>query len=294
MSIKTILVAVTADAASRGAIQSAFLLARTFGGHVEGLQVPPKRNQATAEAIMMSRESLRLADVDTRQILEDAEREGLGETPQARRLFMEVAEAMAVPLTETPHPMDGVSASFEVAASDDPEAIAAHGRVFDLIVVEQPRNDPDHALRKILRGFLFASGRPVLVATPHAPASLGDSILIAWNGSALSARAAAIARQYFRQARKVGILTVATGQNQQPTAYDLAAQLAWHGMDAEVVRAELGNRRLGDVFLEQAADFGADLLVMGTYAQSRFRETLTGGVTNHILSHAELPVLMVH
>ena len=294
MAIRTILVAVTADAASRGAVHSAFLLARGVNGHVEGLQVPPKRNQVTAEAIMMSRESLRLADGDTRQILEDAEREGLGETPRARRLFMEIAEAVSAELSDTPHGTNGVSASFEVAASADPEAIASHGRIFDLIVVEQPRNDPDHALRKILRGFLFASGRPVLVATTNAPASLGDNVLIAWNGSALSARAAAVARQYFREARRVGVLTVATGQRQQPSAYDLAAQLAWHGMEAEVVRAELGNRRLGDVFLEQAADFGADLLVMGTYAHSRFRDTLTGGVTNHILSHAELPVLMVH
>ena len=33
---------------------------------------------------------------------------------------------------------------------------------------------------------------------------------------------------------------------------------------------------------------------MGAYAQSPFRESLTGGATNHVLSHAELPVLMTH
>jgi nucleotide-binding universal stress UspA family protein len=65
-------------------------------------------------------------------------------------------------------------------------------------------------------------------------------------------------------------------------------------MRASVLEADLGKQRLGDVFLREAARFGADLLVMGAYAQSPFRESLTGGVTNHVLSHAELPVLMTH
>jgi len=34
--------------------------------------------------------------------------------------------------------------------------------------------------------------------------------------------------------------------------------------------------------------------MMGAYSQSPFRESLTNGVTNHILSHAKLPVLMTH
>ena len=46
--------------------------------------------------------------------------------------------------------------------------------------------------------------------------------------------------------------------------------------------------------LEEAKAFGADLLVMGAYSQSPFRKSLTGGVTNYILSHAELPLLLTH
>ena len=57
---------------------------------------------------------------------------------------------------------------------------------------------------------------------------------------------------------------------------------------------DLDGHHLGDVLLREAMRFGADLLVMGAYAQSPFRESLTGGVTNHVLSHADLPVLMTH
>ncbi len=39
---------------------------------------------------------------------------------------------------------------------------------------------------------------------------------------------------------------------------------------------------------------GADLLVMGAYAQNRLRAALLGGVTRHVLAQAELPVLMAH
>ena len=53
-------------------------------------------------------------------------------------------------------------------------------------------------------------------------------------------------------------------------------------------------RELGFQFTEQAKAFDADLLVMGTYSHSPFRESLTGGVTNYLLSHAELPLLMTH
>ena len=65
-------------------------------------------------------------------------------------------------------------------------------------------------------------------------------------------------------------------------------------MTTTLIEADLDSYRLGDVFLREAARFGADLLVMGAYAQSPFRESLTGGVTNHVLSYAEIPVLMTH
>ncbi len=146
----------------------------------------------------------------------------------------------------------------------------------------------------MLRAVLFQAGRPVLVAPPSEPGSLGKRPLIAWNGSALSARAAAIARNFFTGAKEVGIVSVQTKDRSGPSAQDLADYVAWHGQTASVIEVDSGNHRLGDVILTEAARFDADLLVMGAYSQSPFRESLTGGVTNHVLSHAELPVLLSH
>ena len=38
----------------------------------------------------------------------------------------------------------------------------------------------------------------------------------------------------------------------------------------------------------------ADLLVMGGYGHSRVREVIFGGFTRHVLSGADLPILMAH
>ena len=51
---------------------------------------------------------------------------------------------------------------------------------------------------------------------------------------------------------------------------------------------------MGGFILAQAAALGADLLVMGGYGHSRFRELLLGGVTRHIIEHAKMPVLLAH
>ena len=39
---------------------------------------------------------------------------------------------------------------------------------------------------------------------------------------------------------------------------------------------------------------GADLLVMGAYAQRRFLEMIIGGATRDFLAKADVPVLMRH
>jgi nucleotide-binding universal stress UspA family protein len=50
----------------------------------------------------------------------------------------------------------------------------------------------------------------------------------------------------------------------------------------------------GQTLLGAAHRFCADLLVMGAYAHSPLRELVFGGVTRHMLAHADLPVFMRH
>lgn len=303
MSIKTILVPVSNGTGGFSAIKSAFLVARAFESHVVGLHLVPPGQVARAEDLLLSRAVAAPLGRDVLQMLEDSEQEECREARESRRLFLEVSQragAAGLETGERPGPVSTASgprcpsAAFKQVVAEGPEVIASFGRVVDLIVLQQPKSDPGHGLRKTLRAALFHSGRPVLVAPDRPPVSVGRRLLIAWNGSPLSARAAAISRQYFRQADAVGILTVDVGARQGASAYDLAAYMAWHGVRPSVIEVSRSRRRLGDVILAEARNFRADLLVMGAYAQSPFRESLTQGVTNHVLSHAELPMLMTH
>jgi nucleotide-binding universal stress UspA family protein len=143
---------------------------------------------------------------------------------------------------------------------------------------------------------LFDSGRPVLIVPPltSEPAALGDTVVISWNGSTETARAVSFAMPFLIRARRVVVLTVEGATVEGPSGEQIAATLRLHGVSATALTKEDERRSPGAAILAQARELGADLLVKGAYTQSRLRQMIFGGPTQHILEHAELPVLMAH
>lgn len=181
-------------------------------------------------------------------------------------------------------------------------ALALQARYCDLLVVGQ--DDPDDKLltqsSPVAEYALMNSARPVLVV-PHvgsfpAPAK---RVLVAWDGSVESARAVHGAIPLLQKAALVQIAVFdpksgAAAHGDEPGA-DIALYLARHGIRVEVSRHATGKRiDIGNALLSHAADFGADLLVMGGYGHSRFREIVLGGVTRTILQSMTTPVLIAH
>ena len=78
----------------------------------------------------------------------------------------------------------------------------------------------------------------------------------------------------------------------QPGA-DVALYLARHGVKVTVISRTI-SIDTGEALLSLAADLGSDLIVMGAYGHSRFREIILGGVTRTMLSSMTVPVLMTH
>src|SRR5437899_1466488 len=74
---------------------------------------------------------------------------------------------------------------------------------------------------------------------------------------------------------------------------DIGQWLARHGVRVEVARVAT-TVPVGEAMLSTAADLQADLIVIGGYRHSRFRETMLGGVTRTLLRSSPLPVLMSH
>ena len=179
------------------------------------------------------------------------------------------------------------------------EALARLGRFADLVVVSQ--DDPDEALSetvvRIPEYVAFTCARPVLVV-PTATVLPGPlrHVLAAWNGSK-EAAALHAALPLMRRAARVTVVAFRppgdTDLGEPQHQADLGAFLARHAVQAGIMAVE---RRLdgGQALLALAAQEGCDLLVMGCYGHSQFRELFLGGVTRYVLQNARLPVLMAH
>ena len=79
-----------------------------------------------------------------------------------------------------------------------------------------------------------------------------------------------------------------------PSAEQLIRYLQRNGIVAELMRTELDGRSTGEAILATAQSLGCDLLVKGAYTQSRLRQMIFGGATQHVLAHAALPVLLAN
>jgi nucleotide-binding universal stress UspA family protein len=172
--------------------------------------------------------------------------------------------------------------------------VGSYGRVFDIIVLARPGPEWQSPSMLTLESALFESGRPVLIAPPSPPRTLGTRVLVAWNCSTEQARTMADAMPFLRLAERVTIVTVEGATVAGPSAEQMARSLAMNGVAAEPITLKPGKRPAGEVLLSKADELGCDLIVKGAYTQSRLRQMIFGGTTRHILANAKLPVLMAH
>jgi nucleotide-binding universal stress UspA family protein len=176
------------------------------------------------------------------------------------------------------------------------DRLLRRGRNADLTVISQSSPDQsDGSDYDLPADLVMGLGRPVLIV-PYAGefASVGERVLVAWNGSRESARAVADALPLMAGAERVTVLMVTHEQEEEASAAGTAAYLGRHGISAEVKRETPTDIETDDVILSRAADFGADMIVMGAYGRARLREMILGGATHGILRQMTVPVLMSH
>ena len=98
-----------------------------------------------------------------------------------------------------------------------------------------------------------------------------------------------------QKADRVTVLTVTGGTAVPgPSAEQLIRYLQCNGIAADLMKVELGSRSTGEAILATAQSLGCDLLIKGAYTQSRLRQMIFGGATQHVLANAALPVLLAN
>jgi len=212
--------------------------------------------------------------------------------------------------------------SYEQRILDDEASAGLNllARHADLVIVGQL--DPNGRGPDVPAEVLVGSGKPVLVlpfaartspaisvtrdgvASPGAPAP-ARHILVAWNASREAGRALQDALPLLRRADSVTVAIfdgeARPGVFGDPPGTEVLAWLERHGVMATLALGQSERQGLlkragnvGEQLLAVAAERDCDLMVMGAYGHSRFRETLLGGVTRSMLDAMTLPLLMSH
>jgi len=281
--MKTILVPTEQTSAMESALDCALLLAQKFASRIEGFPLRP----AVAEMVAMDPDAgMTMVAVKENDADMVRQSEDLFRAFMQRRGVLQQPDQAAVP--------SAVSWTWNAEAPSGHDFVGSYGRVFDLIVLARPGEQWQSPSMVTLESALFESGRPVLIAPPSSPRSLGTNVLIAWNRSTEQARTTAFAMPLLKRAERVTILTVEGATVAGPSGDELARSLAAHGIAADTMTLSSGKANAGDTILKKAAELGCDLIVKGAYTQSRLRQMIFGGTTRHILTNANLPVLMAH
>jgi len=278
MPFKTILVHLNDAKRAPSVLSPAIGLARKCNGHIKGLHAVAGAPPVPPLAVPYS--GAFLDDLMERERKSGEEIKAAFETATAGQ------------------PVVAEFASVKVVHADIALAVLDHGRAADLIVTAQ--RDAAWDLAPILdfpERLALESGRPVLIV-PHGSTSDGSfsTIVVGWNGKREAARAAFDALPLLREAGVVHVVSVlpkGAAESGTPVSA-LADALARHGIKVEVHREVGPERRAGEVLIARAGALGADLLVMGAYGHSRFREFVFGGVTRDIGADMRIPVLQSH
>jgi len=279
------LLAVVGDGNAGPVLEAALMTARRFNSHIVGLH-----SLTTEYAVVFGGE---MGFSISSEVDRTLEREGHERRDQARRLFRDFMNARGVPIGPAAPGYNGPSASWREEDGRQNAIVGLSGRIYDLIIVEQPEKLASIA-EATLEDALFESGRPVLMVPKSGLPSLGDIVAIAWNGSTETAVTVTLGMPFLLQARQVVIVAVGPQHMPEPgpTGEELAQALERHGLSISLRTAFGRQKAQGESFLREATAAGADLLLKGAYTQSRIRQMIFGGGTRHIIMEAKMPVLM--
>src|SRR5436190_5220879 len=124
------LLAVIGDGDAGSVLEAGLIAARRFDSHIVGLH-----SLTTEYAVVFGGE---MGFSISSEVDRTLEREGQERRDQARRLFRDFMNASGVPLGSLPEGYEGPSASWREEDGRQNAVVGMSGRVYDLILVEQP------------------------------------------------------------------------------------------------------------------------------------------------------------
>ena len=279
MAYKTVLTIVTDVAQSHGQIDSAVAIARAEDAHLEVLCLGVDRTQTgyyyAGATAFVQQEVLDRAQEEARET-ERAMRERLGAEDLRWSTEAVVAQIGAIATV-----------------------VGLRARFADLVVMSHPYGKGrGQEIEAAVEAALFEGQSPVLIVPDGQVVTLAARrVVVAWNQSNEAMNAIRKALPLLKAADLADITVIdppAHGPERSDPGGQLSQWLARHGVKVEVSVLAKTLPRISDVINRHVRDSSAELVVMGAYGHSRFREAILGGATRNMLEQSEVPVLMAH
>jgi nucleotide-binding universal stress UspA family protein len=275
MAIKTILLHMAPDENRQNRFAIALDLAKRHGAHLE---IAYMTSPASMPAAITGRGASHSFIAESTRIAAE----------KADKILSEMTEACEG---------SGIAWNWEVLEGNHNELLAERSHYADLMIVNE-----HHGVT--LEGYvglhmpeemLMDSTCPVLVLPKDRRIdTVGKRVMIAWKDTREAARAVRESLGVLKAAEHVFVLTCDRPHHRFEAGRDILAYLTRHGIDVEPVSDIADKGNVGPIILSYADDVKADLLVMGAYGHSRWREIVFGGVTHHILKNMHVPLLVAH
>lgn len=211
-------------------------------------------------------------------------------TVAARRLFASISESNGYELVKRSRA--SACAVWQERVGSPDKVMSIIGPVSDLVVVSRPPPSGGDVARIFMLTALMESGRPVLILPQNGAAKVGRRICIAWNQSIEAMRAVSASMSLLRAADQVTIVSAGSEDRLGPKSQQLVHYLKSWGVSAD--RVATRGRDVEKELLASYKKSDSDLLLMGAYSKSRWRQIAFGGTSQHILEKGRIPVLMLH
>src|SRR6478735_9228210 len=252
MAIRKLLLPLTGTAAGEAALGTCLTIARNWNAHVTALHV----RVDSRDVAPLAGEGLSGAMIE--EMMSATEKESSERAHAVRSMFDRFVLQHDVILSEARPGADCATASFASVTGREEDLVAQQARLADLTVVPHPDAGEDVSSSDALHAVLFDSGRPVMIAPQKPVDTIGKRVCLAWNGTAESAESALSAMPWMKQADAVRILSADGYQRRGPAAPELAAYLALHGVNADIVMFQPAGNSVGAGLLKAARDFDCD------------------------------------
>lgn len=258
--------------------------------HVEGCYVRSDPKNITP----FLRTGYETAEKLREELLQEAEEIQRKAAKKARRKFNSVCKKFGVPIFKLPPEKSSVSSGWNHVVGEAEIEVPEAAKLSDLTVFAGPLGDYHHLIPNVLEHTLLESGHPILFSPDGPIAFPPKMVTIAWDASVQATRAVFAAHPFLERAEQIDILSVEEPHEEPPDPQKLSEYLAWHGLNCKNHVIKKNHKDVAHVLLEVTKKSGANFLIMGGYAHSRFKEVVFGGTTLYALRNAHLPIFMMH